>query len=247
MKKIFAFLGLTTAMFVSAVQAQTLIAGWDFQTTTNGGTAVAAAPSTPTAFIANFGSGTLFLNGSNGSSTWLPATELTAFAGTTTNASNGLSTVTTSPAALAVLGGTTNSANGKAAVFKFSLAGFTNLSITFAGQRTAAGFNSQLWEWSTDGTSYNSIGTILSNTTTGTLTTSFASSGVLGFNNVSGLDNATDAYVRVTFTGATAASGNNRLDNFQFVATAVPEPSTYAMLALSAAGLGGYVIRRRRR
>jgi len=27
----------------------------------------------------------------------------------------------------------------------------------------------------------------------------------------------------------------------------VPEPSTYAMLALSAAGLGGYVIRRRRR
>jgi hypothetical protein len=29
--------------------------------------------------------------------------------------------------------------------------------------------------------------------------------------------------------------------------TAVPEPSTYAMLALSAAGVAGYVVRRRRR
>lgn len=28
---------------------------------------------------------------------------------------------------------------------------------------------------------------------------------------------------------------------------AVPEPSTYALLALSAVGLGGYVLRRRRR
>jgi hypothetical protein len=27
----------------------------------------------------------------------------------------------------------------------------------------------------------------------------------------------------------------------------VPEPSTYALLALSAVGLGGYVLRRRRR
>jgi hypothetical protein len=31
------------------------------------------------------------------------------------------------------------------------------------------------------------------------------------------------------------------------VATVIPEPSTYAMLALAGAGFAGYVIRRRRR
>ncbi len=51
-------------------QAQTLIAGWDFQTTSNGGTLIAAAPSTATTLNANFGSGAIYLNGSNGSSFW---------------------------------------------------------------------------------------------------------------------------------------------------------------------------------
>jgi len=35
------------------------------------------------------------------------------------------------------------------------------------------------------------------------------------------------------------------VDDLSF--TAVPEPSTYAMLALAGAGFAGYVIRRRRR
>ena len=59
----------------------------------------------------------------------------------------------------------------------------------------------------------------------------------------------------------TAASGTMSIDSVQFYSSAqgggqnlgfnnlsvVPEPSTYALLALSAMGMGGYVIRRRRR
>jgi len=56
-------------------------------------------------------------------------------------------------------------------------------------------------------------------TTAGTLTTSFTASGVLSLPAISALDNVADAYVRVTFNGATAATGNNRLDNIQFRAT----------------------------
>ncbi len=44
------------------------------------------------------------------------------------------------------------------------------------------------------------------------------------------------------------AAGDNRQPYYNdFAITAVPEPSTYALLALSAAGIGGYMLRRKRR
>jgi hypothetical protein len=42
----------------------------------------------------------------------------------------------------------------------------------------------------------------------------------------------TEEYPDITYVGVTGV---------------IPEPSTYALLALSAAGLGGYVLRRRRK
>ena len=248
MKKLLTILALASALSVSG-QAQSLIGGWDFQTTTNGGTAVLASPATPKVYLANFGSGTLYLDGTQGSSEWfVPATgstgtELNGFGGTSINASNGLSSVTTSPSALALVNQT---ANGKFAVFKFDLSSIVDpVQITFAAQRTSTGFTSQTWEWSTDGSTYNLIGALVGGTNAGTLQSSFANSGILDLPQFSDLSGQADAYVRVTFDGASASGGNNRMDNIQF--NAVPEPSTYAMLALAGAGFAGYVIRRRRR
>ena len=229
-----------------------MIAQWDFQTTTNGGTAVAAAPLTPKLFVANFGTGSLYLNGTNGSSDFFePATgttntEINAFGGTALNATGSMSTVTTSPAALAIVGGAasvpagTFGANGKAMVFKFSMSGLSNLSVSYAVQRTASGFTTQQWDYSTDGTTWSSAATI-----TG-IQASFAAGAtpanvVTSLGVASGLNNAANAYMRVTFTGATSATGNNRMDNFQFNADAIPAPGAVALI-----GLAGLVARRRR-
>jgi len=240
------------ASIVASVASADMIAQWDFQTTTNGGTAVAGAPLTPKLFVANFGTGSLYLDGSNGSSNFFePATgttntEINAFGGTALNATGSMSTVTTSPAALAIVGGAasvpagTFGANGKAMVFKFSMSGLSNLAVSYAVQRTASGFTTQQWDYSSDGTTWSSAATI-----TG-IQASFAAGAtpanvVTSLGVASGLDNAATAYMRVTFTGATSSTGNNRVDNFQFNATAIPAPGAIALI-----GLAGLIARRRR-
>jgi hypothetical protein len=221
----------------STAQAD-LVAGWDFQTTANGGTAVAASPATPKQYISNFGSGTLFLNGQEGSSDWfVPATgstgtELTAFGGSTLNLAPGFNN-TTAIGALAALNST---ANGKSAVFKFSMAGFKDLIVSYATQRTSTGFTSQTWAYSTDATNWTDVQVF------DAIPASFATQTL---NTITALDNASSAYLRLTLTGATSNNGNNRLDNFQFNATAVPEPTS--MLLLGSVTLGGWAVRRYRR
>lgn len=210
---------LTVLILLSSLlnsDAQTLIAGWDFQTTTNGGTAVAVSPATPKVYIANFGSGTIFFEGTNTSSTWfVPATgstntELNGFGGTAVNAGSGFSTTTGGAASLALIGGAANAANGKYAVFTFNMTGMINLSISYATQRTASGFSSQIWEYSSDLINWFPIQTV---------TTIPSSFGTVTLPVITGLNGVTTAHVRLSGTGATTATGNNRLDNIQFIAT----------------------------
>lgn len=238
----------------SAQVGAALIAGWDFQNTASGGTAVATSPATPKVYIANVGSGTMYLDGSNGSSNWfVPGTgstntELNGFSGTAINAGSELSAVATSPAALAFVGGLQSpgpvfAANGKRGVIRLSLAGYQNLSISYASQRTTTGFTSQTWEWSTDGTTYNPIGTKNSGVNPGDIRDTFLNTGVLSFSGITGLDNAPNAYVRVTFNGATNSTGNNRIDNLRFEAQPIPEPSALVLLGMAASG--ATLVRRR--
>jgi len=245
--------GTCAMIAASAANAAVMVAQWDFQTTTNGGTAIAAAPATQKLFVANFGTGSLYLNGANGSSDFFePATgttntEINAFGGTALNATGSMSIVTTGSAALAVVGGAasvpagTYGANGKSMVFKFSMTGLGNLAVSYAVQRTASGFTTQQWDYSTDGTTWSSAATI-----TG-IQASFVAGAtpanvVSSLSVASGLDNAATAYMRVTFTGATSATGNNRMDNFQFNADAIPAPGALALL-----GVAGLIGARRRR
>ncbi len=202
--------------------ASGLIAGWDFQTTTSGGTAVAAAPSCPTTLVANFGSGTLYLNGSYGSSTWITESsgnELSAFGGTAVNGGVGFSSTTSGVGSLAMIGGTGFSANGKKMVFKFSMSGCRDLVVSYATQRSGTGFTTHKWETSLDGSNWTTAETKTITATSFSLTT---------LQTITSLDNASTAYLRLTVTGATNSTGNNRLDNIQLNATAVVAGPTFA-------------------
>lgn len=191
--------------------SQTLIAGWDFQTTSNGGTAVDFAPNTPNVFVANFGVGTLCLDGSNGSGSWLktiPGNEITAYSGCFLNAGPGFSTNTKGAAALGILGGINDSANGKHIVFKFSMNGKCKLIVNYIIQRTTTGFTSHSWDYSRDGITWTNLQTITD--------LPLWSLGLITLDTINGLDNAETAYLRMCPYGASEAAGYNKMDNIQF-------------------------------
>ena len=197
-----------------------LIAGWDFQTTTTGGTIITASPNSPLSYAANFGTGTIYLDGSNGSSTWTSLVtnpEVTSFTGTAVNAGTGFSTTITSPACLALAN---NSANGKTVIFKFSMSGRKDLVVSYATQRSGTGFTTHLWETSPDGSNWTAA-------ETKTITaTSFAATTLT---TITSFDNASTGYLRLTVTGATATAGNNRLDNIQLNATGAATTPTVSV------------------
>ncbi|HEY6914935.1 MAG TPA: hypothetical protein VI413_09690 [Paludibacter sp.] len=206
---------LTVALAIVTIPgiSQILVAGWDFQTTENGGTAIDFPPLTPDVIIANFGTGTLYLDGTNGSSKWnktIPENEISAYSSCYHFPVSGFSPETSGAASLGLLGGTNGSASGKHIVFKFSMTEKSNLIVKFLMQRNQTGFISQSWDYSTDCITWTHFKTI-----TDLPLYDFEP---VKLDTIKGLDNAETAYLRMSPEGATDAEAYNKIDNVQLYA-----------------------------
>lgn len=213
------FLGTAT------VFSATTIAYWDQNSNAlpSGGFGFLADPSVfPQA--ASQGSGFLTVGGgilnetsvTSGGDTvfaWLPS-----FGGSVLNAQPDIP----SGGSISIQGGSENGNNGAYFTFELNMSGFTDLDISYATRGTATGFNTQTWSWSTDGTDFTDFWTVNDISTSAFQARSFSG--------LTTLDDAENAFVRVTFEGASASTGNNRLDNITFAA--VPEPSVVLLLGL---------------
>lgn len=265
-------MGLCSAVASVAVAGSAgaaVLAAWDFQTTTYGGTRADSVlilgsytTPLPRQFVANFGSGTLFLDGTNGSSDfYMPTTDIygepaatargddgryteyNVTRGTAVNADTSIGMSTDSApqiSSLSVIGGGFASSserptNGKGLVLKFDASGYQSLSISYATRRgNSSGFTSQTLEWSTDGVNWGSIGQW----------TSFSSTswGAATFSGISGLSGAASAYIRISFDGSTGQTGSNGLDNIIISGSVIPAPGAVALV-----GVAGLIGGRRRK
>lgn len=120
--------------------------------------------------------------------------------------------------------------NDESFEFELDLSGLHDLVLTYATRGTSEGYSNHQWSWSTDGLSY----TIFSNVPANQTATWSLSE--VDFSGVSEIENQPQVFVRITLSGATAAQGNNRFDNFQFNATRMVYQITDAQLRSVGAG-----------
>lgn len=150
-------------------------------------------------------------------------------AGTSTNARQG------DPAgqSITLQGGTSNANNGRTLDLNISTAGFNNIVVSFATQRTSTGFNSNQLQYSLDGVAFVNFDAPYTPPLTFGLVTFDLSS-------ISGLNDNPDAAFRIVFNGATSATGNNRIDNLvvegENITTPIPEPASIVLLGLGLSG-----------
>lgn len=243
------------ALFIlTTTSSAVLVAGWDFQGTTNPGgpigTVISMPPSTPRVFTANAGvfqsTSTLYLDGTNGSSSFFVGTsnadaELGSLNSITANTEGTNFSLATGSGvgggSLAFFNRTAQGGiDGKSVVFKLSMSGYEALQFSFAVQRPSSanddyGVSLFTLSYSLDGSTFLPWGSIDTGFGAAITNQAFTLSPVLDAAN-----NAETLFVKMTMSGSTGGINSTRVDNVQFNATAVPEPGTGA-ISLAAAGL----------
>lgn len=226
-----------SAIAIATTASADLLAYWNQN---NNGLPVSGFGFTPSSFPqaadSGVGSATLSVGGGLTASTIVNGNGTTvyewveSFAGSTLNALNG----DAAGGSISLEGGTGSGNNGAYFQFAFNMSGYQDLAVSYAVRGTSSGFTTHTWAWSTDGVSFTDFGSV-----SGTNVSTYF---VATLNTLTALDNASTAFLRLTFTGATTSSGNNRLDNIQFNASAIPAPGAIALL-----GVAGLAAGRRRR
>ena len=224
-------LALLLGALVAPVQAQSVLASWNFNTATISGTAATFGP-----ISANVGTGSASGGHASSLTVWSsPAGNGSAKSFSSDHWAVGdyyqFSTSTVGVSGVSVAWDQTGSGTGpKDFTFQYSTNGsifadFANYSVLLNGAPNTA--------WSA----------------TGSVNPAFSFS--LDLSSITALNNQTTVYFRLTdrttvsLNGGTVASGGtDRVDNF--VVTVIPEPSTYALL-IGAAAFGVIAVRRNRK
>jgi subtilisin family serine protease len=212
------------------------IAAWDFDTSASSAVPLGTVIQSTKKYPANFGVGNLTFRGEfttpNSSNHWSHQNgEIWVGSGTPINAVSEMLEPLTNQALL-LRGGKNLGAEGKALVFEFSMADLSTLNVSYSATGDpsgAPGFTAHVWEYSTDRETWNDLQPLV------VPTGGYAR---VELDEFSDLANEEQAFLRVRFTGATAASGQNLIDNIIFSAAPVSPPSvveSFTVLERSAA------------
>lgn len=164
------------------------------------------------------------------------ATNIMFLSGTTFNAVMG----DPDGLALAIPGGPNVQNNGSILELHVSTLGFTNVTVSWAWQRSDTGFDNDVIQESIDGTTFQGFSFAAPQT-------NFWGGHHSSFAPGSAFNNNPFFAVRITLSGATTEGGTLRFDNIVVTGTKiVPEPATMLLLGGGLAGVAAEVRRRRR-